>query len=585
MAKDKKNIKKEENIDKGKKNYGKFITAFTFIVSIAFLSYLVITTDSLVTNLDKLSIPIFIFIMSLILFISSLYNNKSKLYTLLSIVLILFMAFNFLTYENILKLPEDEKIISYKNKSYSDFKDWSDRHNIEVVTEYEYSDEIPKGNIIRLDVIEGSLVKEINKITVTISDGPDYDKIVVVPSMLGWNIDDALEYINKNFMNNVTINYEVSDNEKDIVFKQSKNGDIRRSDEFSITASYGTSSEIPTSVEMEDLKNKSFMEASLWLKRNNVKYTLKYEFDNKIDKNIVINQSIDKGKEITNNDIVEITLSKGKAIVMPDLTKMTVKEITDWVVKNNLKIEFDEIYDDKIETGKVIKQNIEPNKNISTEETIIVTVSKGQIKMQKFSSLFEFKEWANKYNVKYSESYEYSDSVSKGNVISYSYSENDIVDPESIVYVRVSLGKAISIPNFIGKTKSEAQSICNNLGIRCSFVTGNYTNYDLNTVYVQSRNAGTRVASGSSITLTLSKGKPTTYSLVIMQNELSIGNADGTISSLRNAFAKRYPGVNFVFQKVKDNTYNSGMLSPNSPTKVGSAVKQGNTYTLYIVSN
>ena len=67
------------------------------------------------------------------------------------------MAFNFLTYENILKLPEDEKIISYKNKSYSDFKDWSDRHNIEVVTEYEYSDEIPKGNIIRLDVIEGTM--------------------------------------------------------------------------------------------------------------------------------------------------------------------------------------------------------------------------------------------------------------------------------------------------------------------------------------------------------------------------------------------------------------------------------------------
>ena len=529
MGKEKKN-KIEKTEEKKKKSTGyKVISTLSFIISVVYLSYYIVYTDSIITNLNSLVVPIFIFLISISLFISALKSKTSSIvYYLLSILLIIFMGITFTIDKGILKLPEDEKILSYRNKSYSDFNDWIGKYDIEVITEYEHSDEIEKGNIIRTDINEGTLVKEIKKITVTVSDGPDYDKIVIVPSMMGWNVDDVVEFVNKNFMNNVTINYENSDSERDVIFKQSKNGELRRHESLILTASYGDF--VSSNIEMEDLKGKSFLEASLWLKRNGLNYDLTYEFSDKLDKNIVIDQSIEKGKEISSNDKVMLTLSKGKAIKVPDLTKMTVKEITDWVIKNNLKIEFDEIYDEKIETGKVIKQNIEPNKEISNDETIIVTISKGQIKMQRFTSLFEFKEWANKYNVKYSESYEYSDTVGKGNVISYSYDENEIVDPESVIYVRVSLGKAISIPNFIGKNKTEAQNICNNLGIRCSFVSGNYTNYNINTVYVQSRTVGSKVASGATITLTLSKGIPATYNLVIMQNELSIGNADGTIS-------------------------------------------------------
>ena len=86
-------------------------------------------------------------------------------------------------------------------------------------------------------------------------------------------------------------------------------------------------------------------------------------------------------------------------------------------------------------------------------------------------------------------------------------------------------------------------------------------------------------------TLTLSLGIPTTWNLAILQNELSIGNADATITSLKAAFAKRYPGVTFKFEKKKDNSLNSGLISPSSPTRVGSSIKQGTTYTIYVVSN
>lgn len=590
MTKSKNKVKNEEekaiDIDNNKKksnNFGKFITTFTFIVSIAYLSYIIITTDSIITNLNNLFVPLFIFLLSLILFISSLYNSRTKLYTLLSVVLLLFISFSILIDKNIIKLPEDEKMISYVNKPYNDLSDWAIMNDIELITNYEYSDDVKKGNIIRLDVVEGTLVKNIKKITVTISDGPDYNKILIIPSMLGWNVDDAATYIKENYMINVKINYEISDSEKDIIYKQSKNGEIRRNEELVLTASYG-SGDIATTVEMINLIDKNLFDARLWLNRNNIKYNTNYEFSDK-DKNIVLKQDIDEGTEVNiNNDLVILTLSKGKAIKMIDLTKLNSNEITEWIIKNNLKIEFNEIYDSDIETGKVIKQDIKEGEQISEGTLVIVTISRGQIKMQKFNNLFEFKEWANKYNIKYSESYEYS-SIPRGQVISYSYNENEVVDPDSVIYIRVSLGNAVSIPSFIGKTKTEAQNICNNVGIRCSFANGGYTNYDSNIVYIQSRNVGDKVAEGSTITLTLSKGKPKEFQFSITQADLSIGNATTTINNLRAVLANRYPGVNFNIIAKPHNTLNAGMPHPDSPTKNGATIKQGNTYTIYIVSN
>ncbi|HOO68395.1 MAG TPA: PASTA domain-containing protein [Bacilli bacterium] len=578
----------DENKKKRKKiSFYLIFCAFTLICSIAYLTYSALIVDSIVNNILKLSIPLFIFIISLILFLSASKSSmKNWLILSTAIILILFMGFNLLTNLNIINLPSDEKMISYANKSYKTLSEWADKNNITLDVEYEYSDTIEKGNIIRTDIFEGTLVKEISTIIVTISEGPDYDKIVVVPSMIGWDIEEVTEFIENNFMENVTIEYEMSDELRDTVIEQSKNGDIRRNQEWTLTVSLGTEEELSQTVAMEDLEGLTLFRATLWLKRNGINYSLEYEFSDDIERNIVISQSIDNGEIVSiSEDTIVLTISKGKAIVVPDILNMTVDEITNWIVDNKLKVEFDEIYDESIEVGKIISASIEKGDQIEVETLVTVTISKGQIKMLSFNSLSEFKTWANKYSILYNLSYSYSTSISKGSVISYSYAEGDIVDPESIIYVNVSLGPAITIPSFTGKTKTEATTLCNSLGIRCSFSTGTYTSYAENVVYSQSRSSGSKVASGTAITLTLSKGIPVTKTLYIQQNWLSIGNADATITSLRTQFANNYPGVNFNFTKVKDNTLSSGMISQSSPTNHGSSVTQGQTYTIYIVSN
>ena len=589
MKKDEKNIDKTNNnsikIKKKNKLYA-IVTTITLLISIAYVTYCLLITDNIITNIIHVSIPIFVLLISFVIFISSLKaKEKNNLFFIVSFIIILFIGFNIVSDVGILKLPEEEKITSYTNIPYKTLNEWATKNNIEIEAEYEYSDEIVKGNIIRIDVNEGTYVKDIKKIKVTISEGPDYDKLIIIPSMIGWNIDDVVKYIENNHLINVNINYEKDNSEKDTVIKQNKNGELRRNQEFVLVVSYGIE-ELEENIDMIDLTNMSLFNATLWLKRNGIKYSIEYEFSDTIDKNIVISQNINANTNISiNDDSVILNVSKGKSINVPNLLKMSVEEVTNWVTQNKLKIEFDEIYDEEIETGKIIKANFNENDHIEEGTLITITISKGQIKMLQFNSLYEFKEWANKYNINYSESYEYSNTISKGNVISYSYDVNDNVDPDGVIYVKVSLGKAISIPSFIGKTKTEASSICNNLGIRCTFSTGTYTNYNTNIVYSQSKNQGTKVASGTSITLTISKGIPETKSLAILQNWISIGNADATIASLKSNFATYYPGVNFNFIKVKSNTLNSGMIAENSPTGAGSVVKQGQTYTIYIVSN
>ena len=561
----------------------RIFSMITLVASLAYLTYKIVTCESLITNIYTLSIPVFLFIISIILLIASLKSEFNKVYIFLSIMILLFLSFYLVTDINLVSLPKEEVIASYYNKDLKELKDFADKNNINLVIEYEYSDEIETGKIIRID-IEGRIhVKDIKQIIVTISDGPNYDKLLIVPSMIGRNLDDLIEFIDKNFMNNVTINFEISDTEKDTIIAQDKNGEIRRNSDITFVISLG--SEISDTVTMENLVGMKLFDAELWLKRNGIKYEIKYEFSDK-SKNEVLSQSTNKDEEINIKDTnITITVSAGVAIKIPDFKTMTVDEATSWIINNKLKVEFNEIYDENIETGKIIEQSIKENELVKENTLITLTISKGQIIMDEFKSISDFRDWANKYNVKYNETYDYSNNISKGEAISYSYNKGDIIDPDGVIYVKISLGKAVYIPSFVGKSKNDAQNICNSLGIRCNFVTGTYTNYNSNVIYNQSRSVNSKVASGSSITLTLSKGIPETKKLAILQNWLSIGNADATINSLRSNFAKNYPGVNFIFEKRKDNTLNSGMIAQNSPTTAGSEVKQGQTYTIYIVSN
>ncbi len=514
-------------------------------------------------------------------------SKKKELALISSIMVIIFGICTFF----VIKTPstqaknETELVPNFVGQNISEAITWGIDNNIEITQNYEYSDTVLENIIFAQDVLANSKLDSISKIALTISGGYNYDKLVILQSFVGQDIDLFLEEMKSLHLNNVKISYETSNyNARNTIITQSKNGEVRRNDEIKITVSLGKKSDL-TELSMPNLIGETLFNAKLLLDQDAINYELKYEFSNQ-DKDIVINQSIAEGEIVKPfSTKVLITVSKGEKIIVPDLLSMSVADIVKWINDNKLKISLSDTYDSNIEVGKVVSANYKENDEISEGTLIKITTSKGALKMPSFKTLAEFRTWANNYNIKYEEEYEFNNSVPKGNIIKFSLETNDLIDVDDPIVVTISSGKSITIPNFVGKTKSEISSTCSNLGLNCSFTYGSYSTTPKDTAIAQNKKAGSSVISGTSVLITLSKGSAKTFTVELYESLLTFGNADASIKSLKGYFANNYPGVTFNFSTKKTNVYpNSGYIHEDSPVKDGTKVTQGKSYSVIITT-
>lgn len=505
--------KEEKKIDEKKepKNIGLITFAsISLILSIAYLIFNIIFCKDQINNIFLIiNASIITFFTLFLMLMVSVTDTKTKniLGIFTTLILSSFIIFNFLVISNIINLPTQELLENFQNKTISEALKWAKENNIEVNQIYEYSDNVSEYHIISQDVYPNTLLKNVSEITFTVSYGPNYDKIVSIPNMVGWNIDDAVKTINDNFLNNVTIEYEVNDDEKkDIILEQNTSGQIRRSDEVKLKVSLGPEDELEP-VEMINLQNKSLFEATLWLKRHGVKYETVYVFSDNISKNYVVDTDPEKGTTVDpKKDKIKLIVSKGKKIVVPDLTKMTVDELTDWIIENNLKVKFDTKYDSLIEVGKIIETDYNENDEIESGTLITVITSKGPLKMPKFNNLSEFRTWANTIGINYREEYEFNDKIANGDIIKTVPEADTVINYSDTLVIHISYGKPVTIPSFIGKHRDEISNTCSNIGLNCTFYYNGYSDTPNGIAQNQNKNAGSEVVAGTYVNIGLSSG-------------------------------------------------------------------------------
>lgn len=574
-----------------KKQFTYILSFIALILSIFYVIYTILMSTNIMDNIGNILSVLILFVFSIIFIIISLKVTEMKKTTYVPLgifILIIFISFNLLSDMNIIKLQKEEKIENFINKNITEVLKWANANNIEVKQIYEYSDIFLEHHVISQNIKAGTSLGDIKVLEVIISNGPDYEKTIIVPNMLGWQLDEVLAYINENFFINVSIEYEFSDTEKDVVIKQDKNGELKRNEPIEIIFSLGNIEDLQP-VALIDLTNKSLLEATVWLKKHGLNYELNYEFNNDIKRNYVIDQSIQVGEILNPNTETGLLLiiSKGKEIEVPNLFEMKMDDIIKWVSNNNLKINFSDRYDEKIALGEIIEVNYKPGDIIEEGSLIHIVTSKGQLKIPDFKTIKEYREWANKYNIELKEIYEFSDTIANGNIISLSHEVNSIISNTDKITITVSQGKAVTIPSFSGKTKAQATTLCNSVGLKCSFTYGNYSSTIAKDVVTgQSKRNGAMVVQGTNVILTLSKGKAKVYDFVIQASWLALGSADNTIASLKKELGSRYPGVNFTYvKKDVNNGMAAGNIHPNSPTNVGKTktVEQGKTYVIWIV--
>lgn len=503
-----------------------------------------------------------------------------------SIIIIGVIALNILVSKDLLRLPTLAVLEDFTNTSIADVMKWATANKIDVKTEYEYSDNVDEGNVIVQDVEAGSVLKLIDEITVTVSNGPNYDKELVLSSWVGRNVDDLIKYVDENHLSNVDISFTTNnDIEKDQIISQSTKGEIKRSTSISFVVSLGNAANLKD-IKLENLAKKSLFDATFYLKRNGVKYNLTYEFSSKVKAGYVISQDPKAGTTVSpNKDTVNLVISKGKEIIVPDFSKSTVDEVVEWIIENNLKVAFEEKYSTTVDKDKLVSISVKTGDSIIEGTKITITTSKGALTVATVNSLAEFRSWASDNGVSYSEKYEYNTSVGKGQIISLSIKSGEKIDPQNqSITVTISYGSPIVVPYFIGSSKSSIQSTCNSKGLNCTFYYVGYNSNSRDTALSQNVSSGTKVVSGTYISIGLSSGPAQTFSIYI-GGELFGSSYTSTVASLKNYLGSNAPGVTFNFVAKASNSCVPGLIHPDSPIKGGvwNSVTQGNTYTIWIM--
>ena len=631
-----------------KKKKFKIYIIFLCIALISFLAYLYIELKnftSFLNFLPKLLGLILILFIILCFIISSIKNEgKGSGYIILgSLLLTIYSIFNSLLTLNIISLPNDEFVPNFINKPIATVNDWKKENNIKVTEKYVYDDEVQKYYIIGQSENYPTLTKDIDEIIITISNGPDYNKEIVIPNFVGKKYDTVIKFIEENFLSNVSFKYVIDEEHVDTIIDQKGTGSARRNSEIVLTIATMEQGNI----NIPDLTNKSEIYASSWLEKNGFKVLKEYDFSDNVIKGYVINQSKNEEKTVT------LTISKGKEMIAPDILNMSTDDINKWVMENELKVNYKEIYNDDIKMGDIIDSSIKKGYSVSSGEELEITISKGNLKMIDISDLQDFINWAKENNIDYEINYEYSNNVKKDEIIKSSHKTGDNIKVDDTIIITISKGKNVIIPNFVSKTKSEIQNTCSSLNISCSFKYGSKTEKTPKDIAIsQSKNSGTTVSEGtniiitlssgiqekvtvpdftgksksnitntckslgiicnfkyasgysntekdialsqsskgnmnkgSTITITLSNGPAKTYTIIVDANQLSSGNPTATKSTLEKKLKQACPGVTFNFKFQKANS-GIGYLAPNSDVKVGSnKFVQGKTYNVIINSN
>lgn len=433
--------------------------------------------------------------------------KKKGLFFCGGVCLLLFYIVNLSGSFNLVNIDSSVEVLDFRGQSLTEVMNWASSNKIEIDQEYEYSDMVPEYEIISQSVTPGTKIKDVTKLVVAISEGPSPYKEIILPNMISWDTEKVIQFVEKNHLTNVDVEFVESGDAQNTVIEQSKSGNVRRDEEIKLVFSIGEEVNYDESFKLIDFTNKSKFETLLYIKQHHLGYMFKEEFSKDIKKGFVMDQSIPAGKTIKVNEWIAITLSKGPEIEVPDLSKMTTSELNKWIMDNKLKVKFSDKYDSNFKKNSIISVNYKKGDKIAQGTVVEVVLSKGQLKMPKFKTFDEFVDWANKYGIKYEEQREFSNSVKAGEVIIFSVNKGQVIKNDDVIIVKVSDGEKTSVPDLVGLTKKEAENKLNKLGLSYNFIYKASNSVAEGKVIKQSISAGSEVSNGTTITVTISSGK------------------------------------------------------------------------------
>jgi len=468
-----------------------FILIITLLLSLFNFIYNIVIDNEVYYIVNSLLLLMFNIIFTMLVY-KSLIRQKG-LVILSYFLLIIIYTFNILLLFDVISFKTVDD--SLYGKDLNTLIKYSKANNVKLEYDYEYSDMIKENHVI-------SYKQDKDNMKVVISLGSNPKKNINLPNMVSWTDEDVLKYLEDNKLYNVEIKYVSSDKVENTLIRQNKKGVISRNDLLKLDFSYGNELSI-TDCKVRDLTGMSLPHVVMYLEKNHLNYEIIKEYSSKYKKDFVYKQSIEAGKRIKINDEkIKVYVSKGTKIEMIDLVDKDIYSVSDWFIKNNLIIKYEEKYDSKIEKDHIIKANKSKGDNVTSGEVITIYLSKGKLLMKNFKTFNDFKKWAIKNKIQYEDEYEFSTEYEAGEIISSSVKPGDTVESDDVITVVVSEGKKNTMINVVGMDKDKAIKELEDNNIKYNIT---YQEGDKNKVLRQSIRAGSEISKNTTVSLIIGK--------------------------------------------------------------------------------
>ncbi len=494
----------------------------------------------------------------------SLFTSKLSLFLLsLSLSLSVLLGFSIST---ILSFEQPIRVIDLSTLDQAEVLAWAQENDLVIETIEAYDENSSVGTILSQDIGVGERLFAGSTITLTLSKGPDPDVLVEVGDFSGKDIGEVQSFIDISKLLNAKIEFSKSEDvDTSFLISQSlKNTSIKRSDAITFLISTGDKDSL-TTVLVPDFSTYTKQQISSWGASNNITINLVEEFNSSIAQGTVISQSLTANQEIYDGSSLTIKLSKGTGIVLENLVGKTKTEIDKFVSDNGLKVSYSTSYSSTRNKDTAISQTPSATTRVESGTSLSVVLSLGKVQVNNYGSktLAELQAWVTEVNklganLKINSSTVYNAEVSTGKIITQNPSSGEI-NPGTTITATVSKGTGITVKDF--NTRTETQE-----GLSINIVE-RYSSSAVGTVLSQSISAGTVVDSGTSITLTVSKGNVSVSSkiggtLADLQAWVNAVNSEG--ADLRISSSESYTSNQADKGKITSQTPSSGTVSPGS---------------------
>ena len=205
---------------------------------------------------------------------------------------------------------------------------------------------------------------------------------------------------------------------------------------------------------------------------------------------------------------------KSETVKVPDLVGMTEKEAVEKLDKIDLKLKVvSEEESDKYDKGVVISQKTASGTKVPRGSTVPVVLSSGKVEEITIPDVSGMEEDEAKQKLKDAgfkktdSEYTYDETAPEGTVIETSPAIGTKVPADQTVIVKVSKGsESVSVPNIVGMTKDAAMNKLGSVGLQGSATSKYSDSVPEGQVISQNPYAGTKLATGSTVSYVVSKG-------------------------------------------------------------------------------